>query len=218
MSHPLAVITGASAGIGLELARLFAKQGYDLIIVARSVDKLNSVAAELSSHGGSVHCLAQDLAQPGSAEALYEQVKAMGRPVDVLVNNAGVGAVGFFTKLSVESQMNMLHLNVVSLTHLSRLFAEDMVTRGSGRILNVASTAAFQPGPRMAVYFASKAYVLSLSEALANELQAFGVTVTALCPGPTSTEFVRTAGIKEFTPGSMMSRIFTPRAAAFRRL
>lgn len=185
-----ALITGASLGIGLEMARLFAADKTDLVLVARSTDKLEALASELArQYGISASVYGADLAEAGAAKKLFARVKADGHVIDDLVNNAGFGQYGAFLDLDPEEELRMLQLNIVALTELTRLFAGDMATRSSGRILNVASTAAFQPGPLMAAYYASKAYVLSFSEALANELADHGITVTALCPGPTRSGF-----------------------------
>lgn len=198
MDQQTALITGASTGIGAELARLFAADGYRLVLVARSRDRLESLATELSGqHGASVRVMGKDLADPAAPGQLYDELAAAGVRVDVLVNNAGVGLYGEFRSNDRKREMDMLQLNVVALTLLSKLFLPGMVERRRGRILNLASTAAFQPGPLMAVYYASKAYVLSLSQALANELQGTGVTVTALCPGPTRTEFESRADLSQ---------------------
>jgi len=189
-SRQTALITGASLGIGLELARLFARDGNDLILVARSESKLQELARELeAAHDIKVTVIAADLAVPGAAAALHAKVLGGGATVDYLVNNAGYGLYGRFLTLDPSEEAQMLQLNMVFLTEATRLFAADMASRRRGRILNVASTAAFQPGPLMATYYATKAFVLSFSEALANELRDDGVTVTALCPGPTRSGF-----------------------------
>ncbi|MGH2716954.1 MAG: SDR family NAD(P)-dependent oxidoreductase [Actinomycetota bacterium] len=191
-----ALITGASSGIGYEFSRLFAKDHFDLILVARSGDRLAQIADQLSVGCGiSVRVIARDLGQPGAAEALFAEVEPTA--VDVLVNNAGFGLKGTVAELSAEAQEQMVQLNVVTLTALTRLFLPGMLERWQGGILNLASTAAFQPGPLMAVYFATKAYVLSFTEALADEVHGSGVTVTALCPGPTVTGFADRAGTAE---------------------
>jgi short-subunit dehydrogenase len=192
-----ALITGASVGIGRDLARVFAEHGHDLVLTARNRGQLEALAAELKQrHGVTVHVIAKDLAQPAAPLELFDEARSRGAPIDVLVNNAGFGTSGPFDRTDVDAILNMLQVNVVALTHLTRLFLPEMLARGHGRILNVASTAAFQPGPLMAVYYASKAYVLSLSEAIAAEVERKGVTVTALCPGPTATEFQKRAGVE----------------------
>ncbi|MEA2565364.1 MAG: uncharacterized protein QOD49_541, partial [Actinomycetota bacterium] len=188
--NPLALVTGASGGIGEELARILARHGYDLVLVARSADKLAALAERLElDHGIQVRAIAKDLARPDAAAEIHEWLAAEGLTVDVLVNNAGMGLLGKFAEIGIEGDVEMLRLNVEAPTLLTRLLLPSMLERGSGRILNLASTAGFQPGPLMAVYYATKAYVLSFSEALANEVAGTGVTVTALCPGPTETGF-----------------------------
>jgi short-subunit dehydrogenase len=190
-----ALVTGASYGIGRELAMLCARDGCDLVLVARSKDRLDELAEELRSrHTISIWAIPLDLTEPGSPQMLYGETERAGIEIDILVNNAGYGYAGAFAEGETDMQVDMVQLNVTALTHLTRLFLPSMLTRGRGRILNVASTAAFQPGPFMAVYYATKAFVLSLSEALAEECRGRGVTVTALCPGPTATEFQSRAG------------------------
>lgn len=194
--RPTALVTGASGGIGLELARLLAKGGHDLILVARNEAKLKELAQYLGGmYHGRVEIIPGDLTDPELPEALMEEVAARGLTVDVLVNNAGSGDRGQFAQMELGRALAMIQLNVASLTHLTRLVVPDMVARKRGRILNVASTASFAPGPLMAVYYATKAYVLSFSEALQNELKDSGITVTALCPGPTRTGFADNAGL-----------------------
>ena len=189
-----ALITGASFGIGLELARVFAREGYNLVLVARSADKLRQLASELEkAHGTRSLILAVDLTEPGAPAYVLDQTTRADIQVDVLVNNAGFGQYGLFAENDLEDCLRQIQLNVTTLTHLTRLYLPEMIKRESGGILNVASTAAFQPGPLMAVYFATKAYGLHFSEALANELDGSGVTVTALCPGATATEFHKRA-------------------------
>jgi uncharacterized protein len=191
-----ALITGASFGIGLELAQVFAREGFNLVLVARSADKLRHLASELEkAHNTRSLILATDLTEPGAAAYVIDQTIRADIRVDVLVNNAGFGQYGFFAENDLEECLRQIQLNVTTLTHLTRLYLPGMIERKSGRILNVASTAAFQPGPLMAVYYATKAYVLHLSEALANEVQGTGVTVTCLCPGPTATEFQERANM-----------------------
>jgi short-subunit dehydrogenase len=193
-----ALVTGASFGIGLELARIFAREGHDLVLVARSADKLRQLAAELErAHSARSLILATDLTEPGAAAYVLDQTTRAQIVVDILVNNAGFGQYGFFAENDLEECLRQIQLNVTTLTHLTRLYLPEMIARQEGRILNVASTAAFQPGPLMAVYFATKAYVLHLSEALANELEGTGVTVTCLCPGATATEFHKRANATE---------------------
>ncbi len=185
----LAIVTGASAGIGIPLARLVAADGYRPVLVARRAERLKELAAELeSSHGVSPITVPLDLAAPDAPERLVEALGEAG-PVEVLMNNAGFGAWGPFSESPLDRATTMLRLNVEALTRITRLFVDGMRERRRGYILNVASTAAFLPGPDMAVYYASKAYVLSFSEALSEELRGSGVRVTALCPGPTRTEF-----------------------------
>ncbi|HEV2012475.1 MAG TPA: SDR family oxidoreductase [Candidatus Dormibacteraeota bacterium] len=185
-----ALITGASSGIGYELALLFAADGFDCILVARSHDKLKALAARLEGdHRVKTLVLPKDLSKPSAVDEIYEEVSAASMEVDVLVNNAGFPVFGLFSETDLEVELEMLQVNVVALTALTKLFLRGMVARRHGRMMNLASTAAFEPGPLMAVYYASKAYVLSFSEALANEVRGSGVTVTALCPGPTRTGF-----------------------------
>lgn len=185
-----ALITGASSGIGLDLARLFAKDGYDVVLVARSEGKLRELAAEIEREQKvKAHVLIADLARPDAAQQVADELQARGLVVDALVNNAGYGVTGPFTETDLRKELEMIQVNIVALTQLTKLLLPAMVARGIGRILNVASTAAFQPGPLMAVYYATKAYVLSFSEAIADELRHTRVTVTALCPGPTDTGF-----------------------------
>jgi short-subunit dehydrogenase len=189
-----ALVTGASTGIGHDLAKLCACAGYDVIAVARNRAQLESLASEIgNTHRRQVRIAVKDLSRPEAAAELYEELAGLRSDVVMLINNAGVGMLGFFAELDTEKQMEMLRLNVDALTHLTRLFVPAMIARRKGYVLNVASTAAFQPGPLMAVYYASKAYVVSFSSALHNELKPHGVVVTTLCPGPTQTEFQRRA-------------------------
>ena len=190
-----ALVTGASAGIGYELARLFALGGYDLVLVSRDKAKLEEVAAELeATYDITGVALSKDLTVPVAPEEILQELQRHSIDIDVLVNNAGFGTHGPFHESDMEKELSMIRLNVNALAHLTRLFLPQMVDRGSGKILNVTSTAAFQPGPLMAVYYATKAFVLSFSEAIASELKGTGVTVTALCPGPTRTGFQKRAG------------------------
>lgn len=194
--RPVALVTGASAGIGRELAGILAREGHDLVLVARREAELTDLARELKErYAVDSRVLPADLAQ---ADAAQQLVDALGTDatIDVLVNNAGFGGHGAFADRTRDEDLRMVAVNVTALTDLTKLLLPGMVARGRGRVLNVASTAAFQPGPFMAVYYASKAYVLSLSEALAEELRGTGVTVTCLCPGVTITEFQQVAGVE----------------------
>ena len=188
-SRPLALITGASGGIGEQLAYRFAEGGHDVALVARSADKLAKVAESAELRGAKCHVLVQDLTAPGAGAALEAAVAAKGLEVDVLVNNAGYGLTGGFLDTDRDDQLAMIDLDVRVLTELCHRFGQGMKARRRGGILNVASTAAFQPGPWMAVYYASKAYVLSFTEALNRELRSVGAHATALCPGPVPTDF-----------------------------
>jgi short-subunit dehydrogenase len=195
-SRPLALVTGASAGIGRELADILAREGHDLVLVARREPELTELARELKEkHGADSRVLTADLSAPDAATQLMESLG--GAPVDVLVNNAGFGGHGAFADRDRDEELRMIAVNVTALTDLTRLLVPGMVERRRGRVLNVASTAAFQPGPFMAVYYATKAYVLSFSEALSEELSGTGVTVTCLCPGVTRTEFQQVAGVED---------------------
>lgn len=190
--RPATLITGASAGLGVEFARQCAARGDEVILVARRKDRLNKLAAEL----GKAHVIAADLGKPKSQTKLLAEIKSRGLWVRTLINNAGFGLRGRFDALPLDRQLEMIDLNVRSLTNLAFIVIDDMRAHGGGSILNVASTAAFQPGPNMAVYFATKAYVLSFTEALHEEWKDRGIKVSALCPGPTRTEFGDVAGIK----------------------
>lgn len=192
-----ALVTGASAGIGAELARVLAGREWDLVLTARRERRLRALADELrEGYGADARVAPADLSLPGDREALHARLAADGVRVDALVNNAGFATHGPFARSDPAAELDQIEVNVAAVTHLTRLFVEGMLERGDGAILNVASTAAFQPGPLMAVYYAGKAYVLSFSEALAEELAGTGVTVTALCPGPVRTEFQERAGME----------------------
>ncbi|HET8653908.1 MAG TPA: SDR family oxidoreductase [Longimicrobiaceae bacterium] len=201
------LITGASSGIGRELAKLFAADGSDLVLVARGEPALRDLADELRArYGTDARVLPHDLTDPAAPLALAGELRDSGTHVDVLVNDAGFGAHGPFAQLPLERQVEMVQLNVAALTALSRLFLPEMLARRRGGILNVGSTAGFQPGPYMAVYYATKAYVLSFTEGLAGELAGTGVTATCLAPGTTRTGFSRAAGMEGsnlFRPGTM---------------
>ena len=190
-----ALVTGASGGIGVDLAACFARNGYDLILTARSEEALQGVAARLArEHGVTAVPLVNDLGVRGGGAALAGLVRDRQLTVDVLVNNAGYGHAGALTSSDLGTQLGMIDLNVRALVELTHLFWDDMVKRGRGGVLNVASTAAFQPGPLMAVYYASKAFVLSFSEALWEEARGTGLKVSCLCPGPTASGFRARAG------------------------
>lgn len=210
MHNSVALITGASGGIGFEFAKLLAQDCRTLILVARSVDRLEKVKQELERRAPvRVVVIPKDLSQRDAPEELYREVKKEGLSVDILINNAGFGERGPFTATKWEKEAEMLAVNVTTLTHMTKLFLEDMASKKSGKIVNVASAVGFLPGPFMAVYYASKAYVVSFSEAIADELKGTGVTVTALCPGTTATDFARTAGAER----SLMFRFRKPASA-----
>jgi len=187
---PVALVTGASAGLGVEFARQLSKRGHRLVLAARRKERLEELARELSN----ARAVAIDLSKANAAAKLLVDVESAGEHVDVLINNAGFGLIGRFAELDAKRQRQMIDLNAGALTELCHAVAPGMIERGSGGILNVASTAAFQPGPKMAVYFATKAFVLSFTEALHEELKPHGIHVTCLCPGPTRTEFGEVAG------------------------
>jgi short-subunit dehydrogenase len=189
-----ALVTGATSGIGLELTKILATKGYNLVLVARDEQRLSRIVADLpKNHHFSTKVIATDLSSSANAERLYRQLQQEGITTDLLVNNAGSGLTGAFVETDLRKEIEMIELNVVSVVVLTKLVAREMLQRG-GKILNVASTAAFQPGPFMAIYYASKAFVLSFSDALAEELKDTGVTITALCPGPVATEFSKRSG------------------------
>lgn len=194
MARPIALITGASSGIGADLAREAAKDGYDVVLSARRVEPMQALANELKTYGASTTILAADLSKPEGPADLVREIDRRGLPIDLLINNAGLGANGLFAESDLTRIGEMLQVNVVALTELTRLILPAMIARKRGRVMLLASTASFQPGPRMAVYCASKAYVLSFGEAIAYELRNSGVTVTTVCPGATATEFSRVAG------------------------
>jgi short-subunit dehydrogenase len=196
-----AVVTGASSGIGAEIARVFAARGYALVLVARRQERLEAMEAELKALGAPVETLTLDLGSAAAPMALHDTLVSRGIEVHTLVNNAGFGLRGTFSTLPYDRQMAMIELNVTALTRLCRLMLPGMIERRWGGIINVASTAAFQAGPNMAVYYATKAFVLSLSEALHEEAKPHNVVVTALCPGPTDTEFSKVADLE-------MTRLF----------
>jgi short-subunit dehydrogenase len=206
-ARPVTLITGASAGLGVEFARLCAARGDELVLVARRRDRLDALAAQL----GKAHVFAADLAAPGAAAALIGEIEAAGLAVETLINNAGFGLAGRFDAQPPDRQAGMIDLDMRVLTELCRLVLPAMLANRRGFVLNVASTAAFQPGPFMAVYYAAKSYVLSLTEAIHEELKGSGVHVTALCPGPTATEFFDVAGAPD---GKLAKIAVPPRAVA----
>lgn len=197
-ARPTALVTGASGGIGEALARRLAAENHNLVLVARTEAKLRSLADSLAgAHGIDIAVVAADLAVPGAGAALAHRLEQLDLSVDVLVNNAGFADFGPFLDAAPDKLTEMMQLNVVTLTDLTRELVPAMVDQGFGRVMNVASTAAFFPGPLMAVYYATKAYVLSFSEGLAEELKGTGVTVTALCPGPTESGFQARAAMED---------------------
>lgn len=199
--RPIAIITGASSGIGRDLADVFARDGHDLILVARRRDVLEGLARALSErHGVRCDAFAADLARRLEREHLAAHIRSVEDHVAVLVNNAGFGTHGYFHETDLERELEMIEVNIAAVTHLTKVVLPGMLARRRGRIVNVSSVAAFQPGPLMAVYYASKAYVQSFSEALAEEVDGTGVTVTALCPGPTDTGFKTAAGLRADAP------------------
>ncbi len=205
-----ALITGASGGIGYELAKIFARNGINLVLVARSGDKLEKIKKDFEKqHKINVLVSAKDLTESGAAKEVYDEVKASGIEIDYLVNNAGFGDNNAFHNTALSVQENMAKLNMIALMQFTHLFGSDMKIRGSGKILNIASIAAFSPGPYMSVYYASKAFVLSFSEAVAEELHPHGIIVTCFCPGPTITGFEAAADLEK----ARMFKFFKPACA-----
>jgi len=197
-SKKTALITGAASGIGYELACIFARNNYHLVLIDRNAVKLTEVSEKFQQESPiTVKDIVKDLAISTAPEEIFRELQQANIQVDVLVNNAGFGTYGLFSETNLNAELEMLQVNLVCLTHLTKLFLKDMLKQGEGKILNVASTAAFQPGPLMAVYFATKAYVLSLSLAIANELEGTGVTVTVLCPGTTASAFHERTGMAD---------------------
>lgn len=192
----VALITGASSGIGLELARIHASKGGDLVLVARRKEELDRLSEELESkHGIKAVVIPVDLMKPHASVELYKSVKEMGIEIDVLMNNAGLGGYGNFHDRELKKELDMIQLNITALTELTHLVVQDMIRRKKGKILNTASTAGMLPGPLQTVYYATKAFVLSFSQGTAHELKKHGITVTALCPGPVQTGFEKEAGM-----------------------
>lgn len=191
-----ALVTGGSGGIGFEIAKVLARKGFDLVLVSRKRDTLEAAAGQLEGKFGvRVQVYAADLRRPDAPQEIFDFLHNENLPIEVLVNNAGFGLGGEFADTKLQRELEMIQVNISALTHLTKLFLPAMIKRKSGRVLNVASTAAFQPGPLMAVYYATKAYVLSFSQALAEEVRDTGVTVTVLCPGPTATDFAASAEV-----------------------
>jgi short-subunit dehydrogenase len=213
-----ALVTGASSGIGEDIARRLARAGYDLILVARREVPLRDVASRISrEHRVRAEWIAVDLAEPDAAQRIAERVRLQGSDVEILINNAGYGIAGAFSEVPERSELDMLQVNIMALVQLTKLFLPAMITRRRGRIMNLASTAAFAPGPFMAGYYASKAFVLSFSQAVGAELRGTGVTVTVVCPGPTNTNFAKRAGVTEtalFRTGSMSASVVADQAVA----
>ena len=197
-TNKLALVTGASGGIGETFARFLAAEKYDLLLVARGGDKLTALAKELSAkHGIQAHGFSADLSKPESVAAVEIRLKELNRPLDLLVNNAGFATYGEYKDLDPVREQQMIQVNIATLAALTRSVLPDMVKRRQGKVLNVASTGAFMPGPLMAVYYATKAFVLSFSEAVNEELKGTGVSITALCPGPTASGFQSRAGMEK---------------------
>lgn len=212
MSKKVALITGASSGIGREFSRIHAAKGGDLVIIARRENKLNELKQELENkYNIKVKVIAKDLTSPQAPIEIYNELKEAGIEVDYLINNAGFGGRGYFHERPMELDLQMIQVNIVTLTTLTRLFLPDFVKRNSGKILNVSLTAAFMAGPLQAVYYASKAYVLSFSNAIAQELHDTNVTVTALLPGATETEFAKTSNMSN-TP--LFAKTVSPQGVA----
>lgn len=194
------LITGASTGIGFELAKIFFEKGYDLVLISQNKDRLLKAAKELRTLSSNfIKIIPKDLSKPTAAQEIYQEIKRDGINIEVLVNNAGFGTYGLFADSKLDEQQQMIEVNIQSLVSLTNLFLPDMIKSKKGKILNVASIAGFLPGPLMSVYYASKAFVLSFSKALSNELEGTGVTLSALCPGPTATQFQARAKVEKLT-------------------
>ncbi len=191
----IALVTGASEGIGFELCKLLAQDGYFIVLTARNQHQLERRAEELRKQSIETYVIVQDLSAPGACEKIMEQLAAQNLEIEVLINNAGFANYGNFSENSLEAEMALLQVNIIALTKLTKLILPSMIKNSSGKIMNLASMAAFVAGPQMAVYYASKAYVLSFSEALACELEGTGITVTVVCPGATQTKFQERAGL-----------------------
>ena len=219
MTKGYVLITGASEGMGHEFAKLFAHNGYPIVLVARNKTRLDALAKDLSATDRvDVRTILKDLSLPTAAAELKTMIDDQKIAIEILVNNAGFGVHGLFHHADWKATEDMLSLNMITLTHLTRLFLPEMLQRDHGKILNVASTAAFQPGPFMACYFASKAYVLSVTEALAEELSGTGVTVTAFCPGPTRTQFQKRSNTENIRENAFAMEAAPAAEAAYRGL
>ncbi len=207
-----ALITGASGGIGFELAKILAKDKHNVVLIARSEDKLKEIKISFEKDFGiNVSIIAIDLSIPKAPTKVFEQLKKEDIAIDILINNAGFGDYGAFAECDWQKQEQMINLNILALSKLTRLFLPAMINSGNGRIMNVASTAAFQPGPLMSIYYATKAFVLSFTYAIANEIKGTGVTISALCPGPTDTGFVSAASLE----GSKLFKTFKPKTSIY---
>lgn len=213
-TRPLALVTGASSGIGAAIARELARTGHDLVLTGRNAVALEAVAGESGVLGATATVITHDLSPPGSAATLADRLAARGLVIEVLINNAGLGATGHFDRQDPARIGDILQVNIVALTELTRLLLPAMIARGRGRVMLVASTASFLPGPRMALYFASKAFVRSLGEAIAHELRGTGVTLTVLCPGATDTAFFAVAGAENSIMGRRFRRMMSPDTVA----
>lgn len=208
------LITGATSGIGLELARLFAKDGYNQVIVARNEEELEATAEELQAYGISVTIIAKDLFEANAAQEVYDEVKSKGIKIDILVNNAGHGHYGEFVHTALEMELNIIQLNIVSLVVLTKLFLKDMIDRGEGKILNLSSIASKSPGPWQSVYHATKAFVQSFTEAIRAEVKDSGVSITALLPGATDTDFFNKANMQDSKIVQDKSKLADPKEVA----
>ena len=197
MAAKTVLITGASSGIGYAFAEIFARNKYSLVLIARREKELQELKKKCEEHTKNIRIIVKDLAQPNAAEDIYKEIKKENIQVDILINNAGFGDYGSFYKTSWEKEAAMIQVNIVTLTQLAKLFGQDMLQRQDGIIMNVSSVAAFLPGPLMSVYYATKAYVLSLSEAMMHDVEGTNVKVIALCPGMTKTGFQQVAGFQE---------------------
>ena len=209
-----ALVTGASSGIGYEMAKLFAQDGKDIVIVARSEDRLEKLKIEIENkHGTKVIVVVKDLSNPNGPQEIFYDLEKKNINVDVLVNNAGFPVYGKFAETDVKEELDMIQVNITALTHFTKLFMKKMVENKSGWILNVGSTGSFLPFPLTAVYCATKAYILSFTEALANELQGTGVSATCLCPGVTDTRFYERGEVWNARWAKMMKRMPAARVA-----